>query len=83
MTENMTNFDTHMLSRTTTATSNNEGLPPEYPESVYTQNDDSPTPLPKMQMFIICIILFSEPLTSTILLPFIYFMVRLAWLTNL
>ncbi|KAI7852069.1 major facilitator superfamily domain-containing protein [Circinella umbellata] len=38
--------------------------------------DDEPTPLPKMQMFIVCIILFSEPMTSTILLPFIYFMLK-------
>ncbi|KAI8137529.1 major facilitator superfamily domain-containing protein [Fennellomyces sp. T-0311] len=35
-----------------------------------------PTPLPKLQMFIICTILISEPLTSTILLPFIYFMLK-------
>lgn len=34
------------------------------------------TPLPKLQMLIVSIILFSEPLTSTILFPFIYFMVR-------
>ena len=33
------------------------------------------TPLPKLQLFIISIVLFSEPLTSTILFPFIYFMV--------
>ena len=47
------------------------------PEATTTpyDDDDEPTPLPKMQMFIICIILFSEPMTSTILLPFIYFMV--------
>ncbi|PHZ10410.1 MFS general substrate transporter [Rhizopus microsporus ATCC 52813] len=34
------------------------------------------TPLPKLQLFIISIILFSEPLTSTILFPFIYFMLK-------
>jgi hypothetical protein len=40
------------------------------------QEDNQITPLPKLQMLIIAIILFSEPLTSTILFPFIYFMVK-------
>ncbi|KAG1058143.1 hypothetical protein G6F43_000087 [Rhizopus delemar] len=40
------------------------------------QGDNQITPLPKLQMFIIAIILFSEPLTSTILFPFIYFMLK-------
>lgn len=39
-------------------------------------HDDYETPLPKMQMLVITIILLCEPLTSTILLPFIYNMVR-------
>ncbi|KAI8645743.1 major facilitator superfamily domain-containing protein [Parasitella parasitica] len=34
------------------------------------------TPLPKVQMLVISILLFSEPLTSTILFPFIYFMIK-------
>lgn len=38
-------------------------------------DDDAVTPLPKVQMLVISILLFSEPLTSTILFPFIYFMV--------
>ncbi|OAD78155.1 hypothetical protein PHYBLDRAFT_140257 [Phycomyces blakesleeanus NRRL 1555(-)] len=38
--------------------------------------EPTPTPLPRLQMFIISIILFSEPLTSTILFPFIYFMIK-------
>ncbi|KAJ8659259.1 hypothetical protein O0I10_004973 [Lichtheimia ornata] len=50
------------LSRTPTATTNHTNL--------------DPTPLPKLQMLILSIILFSEPLTSTILLPFIYFMLK-------
>lgn len=33
------------------------------------------TPLPRVQMFVISVLLFSEPLTSTILFPFIYSMV--------
>lgn len=33
------------------------------------------TPLPRVQMIVISILLFSEPLTSTILFPFIYSMV--------
>jgi hypothetical protein len=37
--------------------------------------EEAITPLPKLQMLIVSIILFSEPLTSTILFPFIYFMV--------
>ncbi|ORZ11183.1 major facilitator superfamily domain-containing protein [Absidia repens] len=36
----------------------------------------TPTPLPKMQMFIVSVMLFSDPLTSTIILPFIYFMLK-------
>ncbi|KAI9299694.1 major facilitator superfamily domain-containing protein, partial [Cunninghamella echinulata] len=34
------------------------------------------TPLPRLQMFIICIMLLSDPLTSTVILPFIYFMLK-------
>ncbi|CAG8695326.1 7225_t:CDS:2, partial [Cetraspora pellucida] len=34
------------------------------------------TPLPKMIMFVLSVIVFSEPMNSTILFPFIYFMVR-------
>lgn len=60
----------NVLSRTTTSTS---CPPPSQQQDSY---DVEPTPLPKVQIFIICIILFSEPLTSTILFPFIYFMVR-------
>lgn len=37
---------------------------------------DKVTPLPKVQMGVLAIILFSEPLTSSILFPFIYYMVR-------
>ncbi|KAI9272620.1 major facilitator superfamily domain-containing protein [Phascolomyces articulosus] len=45
-------------------------------EAIAAYDDDEPTPLPRLQMFIVCIILFSEPLTSTILFPFIYFMLK-------
>ncbi|CAO3669583.1 unnamed protein product [Rhizopus stolonifer] len=42
-----------------------------------TEQEETPvTPLPKLQMFIISIVLLSEPLTSTILFPFIYFMLK-------
>ncbi|CAG8443190.1 1377_t:CDS:2 [Gigaspora rosea] len=34
------------------------------------------TPLPKMTIFVLSVIVFSEPMNSTILFPFIYFMVR-------
>ncbi|CAG8649943.1 25221_t:CDS:2, partial [Dentiscutata erythropus] len=34
------------------------------------------TPLPKMTMFVLSVIVFSEPMNSTILFPFVYFMVR-------
>ncbi|RCH80379.1 hypothetical protein CU098_008365, partial [Rhizopus stolonifer] len=46
--------------------------------SLYETNDSlpEPTPLPKLQMLIVAILLFSEPLTSTILFPFIYFMLK-------
>ncbi|KAI8096311.1 major facilitator superfamily domain-containing protein [Halteromyces radiatus] len=69
---------------TTTTTTNT----PYYQDNNNNNDDDemddeesllttsSPTPLPKMQMFIISIMLFSDPLTSTILLPFIYFMLK-------
>lgn len=39
-------------------------------------HDEQATPLPKVQMLVISILLLSEPLTSTILFPFIYFMVK-------
>ncbi|KAK3813641.1 MAG: major facilitator superfamily domain-containing protein [Linnemannia elongata] len=35
----------------------------------------TPTPLPKIPLFVLGVVIFSEPLTSTILFPFIYFMV--------
>jgi hypothetical protein len=35
------------------------------------------TPLPRLPMAILALAIFSEPVSSTILLPFIYFMVRL------
>ncbi|KAF9577073.1 hypothetical protein BGW38_007959, partial [Lunasporangiospora selenospora] len=34
-----------------------------------------PTPLPKIPLLVLSIVIFSEPLTSTILFPFVYFMV--------
>jgi len=34
-----------------------------------------PTPLPKIPLFVLSVVIFSEPLTSTILFPFVYFMV--------
>ncbi|KAF9318726.1 hypothetical protein BG003_010654 [Podila horticola] len=34
-----------------------------------------PTPLPKVPLFVLSVVIFSEPLTSTILFPFVYFMV--------
>ncbi|KAL0143609.1 major facilitator superfamily domain-containing protein [Mucor lusitanicus] len=45
-------------------------------------DDDAVTPLPKVQMLVISILLFSEPLTSTILFPFIYFMIKDFHLSN-
>ncbi|KAG0252665.1 hypothetical protein DFQ27_007922 [Actinomortierella ambigua] len=33
-----------------------------------------PTPLPMIPLFVLTVVIFSEPLTSTILFPFIYFM---------
>ncbi|KAF9967214.1 hypothetical protein BGZ70_010368 [Mortierella alpina] len=34
----------------------------------------TPTPLPKIPLFVLSVVIFSEPLTSTILFPFVYFM---------
>ncbi|KAG2208014.1 hypothetical protein INT46_010750 [Mucor plumbeus] len=45
-------------------------------------HDEQTTPLPKIQMLVISILLFSEPLTSTILFPFIYFMIKDFHLSN-
>jgi hypothetical protein len=36
----------------------------------------TPTPLPKKIIFVLSIVLFSEPMSLTILFPFVYFMVR-------
>ncbi|KAI8979066.1 major facilitator superfamily domain-containing protein [Mycotypha africana] len=38
--------------------------------------DGTPTPLPKMQLFLISIVMLCEPITSSILFPFIYFMLK-------
>ncbi|KAG0164604.1 hypothetical protein DFQ28_009172 [Apophysomyces sp. BC1034] len=57
-------FDEEELDLSTTR--ENEGHPLDIP----------PTPLPKIQMLVIGIVLFSDPLTSTILFPFIYFMIK-------
>ncbi|KAG0329474.1 hypothetical protein BGZ99_001860 [Dissophora globulifera] len=35
---------------------------------------DKVTPLPKIPLFVLSVVIFSEPLTSTILFPFVYFM---------
>ncbi|KAF9358780.1 hypothetical protein BGX26_000923 [Mortierella sp. AD094] len=35
-----------------------------------------PTPLPRIPLFVLSVVIFSEPLTSTILFPFVYFMLR-------
>jgi hypothetical protein len=69
--------------RPTPSIASNHRFPPP-PSSTNGDSDEESlmnhqaTPLPKLQMFIISIMLFSDPLTSTILLPFIYFMVS-AW----
>ncbi|KAK3814368.1 MAG: major facilitator superfamily domain-containing protein [Benniella sp.] len=34
-----------------------------------------PTPLPKLPLFVLSVVIFTEPVTSTILFPFVYFMV--------
>lgn len=56
-------------------------------DSIYSSGGDSSddgndkaTPLPKLQMFVISVLLFSEPLTSTILFPFIYSMVSFIYI---
>ncbi|CAG8726523.1 305_t:CDS:2, partial [Funneliformis mosseae] len=36
----------------------------------------SETPLPKMPLFVLAVVVFSEPLNFSFLLPFVYFMVR-------
>ncbi|KAI9492745.1 hypothetical protein BDB00DRAFT_423221 [Zychaea mexicana] len=62
------------LSRTNTMTTTTSTQHDDDDENYH--DADEPTPLPQLQMFIICTILISEPLTSTILLPFIYFMLK-------
>ncbi|KAF9960603.1 hypothetical protein BGZ72_006503 [Mortierella alpina] len=39
-----------------------------------TYTHETPTPLPKIPLFVLSVVIFSEPLTSTILFPFVYFM---------
>ncbi|KAK3844647.1 MAG: major facilitator superfamily domain-containing protein [Linnemannia gamsii] len=41
----------------------------------YPPPQTTPTPLPKIPLFVLSVVIFSEPLTSTILFPFVYFMV--------
>ncbi|KAI7828538.1 major facilitator superfamily domain-containing protein [Gamsiella multidivaricata] len=40
-----------------------------------TPQKPTPTPLPRVPLFVLSIVIFSDPLTSTILFPFVYFMV--------
>lgn len=35
------------------------------------------TPLPKLPLFVLSIVIFTEPVSSSILFPFVYFMVRI------
>ncbi|KAI7895104.1 major facilitator superfamily domain-containing protein [Mucor mucedo] len=79
----------HVMTRTPT---NSNGGPSTYYDSIGEENsmysqdgsdyengeDDKVkiTPLPRVQMIVISILLFSEPLTSTILFPFIYSMLK-------
>ncbi|KAI8343212.1 major facilitator superfamily domain-containing protein [Chlamydoabsidia padenii] len=61
----------------TPSITNNNSIPPDDDSDAESQlGPHHATPLPKLQMFIISIMLFSDPLTSTILLPFIYFMLK-------
>ena len=46
--------------------------------SIHSRQKITPTPLPKIPLFVLSVVIFSEPLTSTILFPFVYFMVTLS-----
>jgi hypothetical protein len=44
--------------------------------------DCAPTPLPKLQLFIIIFIQISEPVTSTVIYPFVNELIRSLGVTN-
>ncbi|KAF9436775.1 hypothetical protein BGZ76_003006 [Entomortierella beljakovae] len=45
-----------------------------YQQQQQQQEPQEPNPLPKIPLFVLSVVIFSEPLTSTILFPFVYFM---------
>lgn len=57
-----------------------DGRPAHQDDSSRPPTPQEPTPLPKLPLFVLSIVIFTEPVTSTILFPFVYFMVRAALL---
>jgi hypothetical protein len=51
-------------------------LPLEEENSEYLPKGKEPTPLPKFQLFVICCIQLAEPVTSSVIYPFVNQLVR-------
>lgn len=41
-----------------------------------------PTPLPKLQLFLVILVQFAEPVTSTVIFPFIPQLIRISGITH-
>lgn len=52
------------------------GLPNEYSDINAISTNELPTPLPKFQLFIIFLIQFAEPVTATVIYPFVNQLIR-------
>jgi hypothetical protein len=52
------------------------GLPNEGITSTVSTKDEQPTPLPKFQLFIVFLIQFAEPVTATVIYPFVNQFIR-------
>jgi len=50
--------------------------------TTYSTIDSAPTPLPKLQLFIVIFIQISEPVTSTVIYPFVNELIRSLGVTN-
>ena len=66
-----------------TAAENNRDSDVDAPTSLLvTASDSKPTPLPKLQIFILFLTLFSEPITGLVIYPFVNQFVRETGITQ-
>ena len=65
-----------------TPAGNNRDLNDDTPTSLTVSSESKPTPLPKLQIFILFLTLFSEPITAWVIFPFVNQFVRETGITQ-